>query len=144
MVVVDAASDVAAGEQAQRGAQRKQRSLIGGEEQDGGDHAQRPRKEGGVFPSLLPPDQFAQQGKRQKSQAGADQAQGVNGVDPPRAKKICRPGVDRRFCQHEGQKAQGEADGLEPLFPGEIPNGIVFLLCHVCSTSPRQEKIMSF
>ena len=139
VVVIDAAADVAAGEQAQRGAQGKQRGLIGGEEQDGGGHAQRPCQEGGVFPSLLSPDQFAQQGKRQKSQAGADQAQGVNGVDPPRAEQICRPGIDRRFCQHEGQEAQGKADGLEPLFPGEIPNGIVFPLCHVCFTSPQRK-----
>ena len=125
--------------QAQSGAQGKQCGLIGGEEQNGGGHAQRPRKEGGELPSLLPTDQLPQQGKRQETQAGADQPQSVDGIDSLRPQKDRRPGIDRRFCQHEGQKAQGEADGLEPLFPGEIPNGIVFLLYHTCFTSPRRK-----
>ena len=139
VVVVDAAPDMAAGKQTQRGAQGKERGLVGNEEQNGGSHAQRPRQEGGEFPSLLPTDQFPQQGKRQETQAGADQPQGVDGIDPLRSQKDRRPGIDRRFRQHEGQEAQGEADGLEPLFPGEIPNGIVFLLYHTCFTSPQRK-----
>ena len=133
VVVVDAASYVAAGEQTQRGAQGKERGLVGNEEQNGGSHAQRPRQKGGEFPSMLPTDQLPQQGKRQETQAGADQPQGVDGIDPLRPQKDQkdrRPGIDRRFCQHEGQEAQGEADGLEPLFPGDPPIFMVFRSCH--------------
>ena len=139
MVVVNAAPDVAAGEQAQRGAQGKEGGLIGGQEQDGGDHAQRPRQEGGVFPPPLPPDQFAQQSEGQKAQAGADQPQRVDDVHPLRAQESRRAGVHRRLRQHESQEAQGEADGLVPLLPVQSPNIAIiamFLLRHLCSTSP--------
>ena len=119
-VVVNAAPDVAAGEQAQRGAQGKEGGLIGGQEQDGGDHAQRPCQEGGVFPPPLPLDQFAQQSEGQKAQTGAHQAQRVDDVHPLRAQENRCAGVHRRLRQHEGQEAQGEADGLVPLFPSEV------------------------
>ena len=67
VVVVNAAPDVAAGEQAQRGAQGKEGGLIGGQEQDGGDHAQRPRQEGGVFPPPPPPGSICAAAGRTKS-----------------------------------------------------------------------------